>query len=272
MIWKGAAVGSLAGQLAERGVNHFIEDREVRSDLGSLADIADNPARELVKTAGVTFLDGALGALGGKMDAGADKVIMATANKKMSRTLAKGSATAVKKAVKSGLKIAGKRATEALAEKAGNLAENDRKNVFPMIKDISRLPVRVARQKTEKVPTLKFLASQIPRRLRLSKEEEQPCFDFGEISTALKELEEVEVEEEGVEVEVREVGRQPTEPNRSNGLSIKYLASHIPRSRASGVENEEELVDHPKELEFSASSQIPQVQQDVIEDLVKMLD
>ena len=257
MIWKGAAVGSLAGQLAERGVNHFIEDREVRSDLGSLADIADNPARELVKTAGVTFLDGALGALGGKMDAGVDKVIMATANKKMSRTLAKGSTTAVKKAVKSGLKIAGKRATEALAEKAGNLAENDRKNVFPMIKDISRLPVRVARQKTEKVPTLKFLASQIPRRLRLSKEEEQPCFDFGEISTALKELEEVEVdeegveveveeEEEGVEVEVREVGRQPTEPNRSNGLSIKYLASHIPRSRASDVENEEELVEHPK--------------------------
>ena len=147
MIWKGAAVGSLAGQLAERGVNHFIEDREVRSDFGSLADIADNPARELVKTAGVTFLDGALGALGGKMDAGADKVIMATANKKMCRTLAKGSATAVKKAVKSGLKMAGKRATEALAEKAGNLAENCRKNVFPMIKDISRLPVRVARLK-----------------------------------------------------------------------------------------------------------------------------
>ena len=252
MIWKGAAVGSLAGQLAERGVNHFIEDREVRSDLGSLADIADNPARELVKTAGVTFLDGALGALGGKMDAGADKVIMATANKKMSRTLAKGSTTAVKKAVKSGLKMAGKRATEALAEKAGNLAENDRKNVF---EDISRLPVRVARQKTEKVPTLKFLASQIPRRLRLSKEEEQPCFDFGEISTALKELEEVEVEEEGVEVEVREVGRQPTEPNRSSGLSIKYLASHIPRSRASddNVENEEELAEHPKELEFPKS-------------------
>ena len=70
LTFKGAAVGSLAGQLAERGVNHFIEDREVRSDLGSLADLAENPARELVKTAGVTALDGALGALGGKMDAG----------------------------------------------------------------------------------------------------------------------------------------------------------------------------------------------------------
>ena len=49
-FFKGAAVGSLAGQLAERGVNHFIEDREVRSDLGSLADLAENPARELVKS------------------------------------------------------------------------------------------------------------------------------------------------------------------------------------------------------------------------------
>ena len=186
--FKGAAVGSLAGQLAERGVNHLIEDKDVQSDLGSLADLAENPARELVKTAGVTALDGALGALGGKMDAGADKVIMATANKRMTRAVAKGSTTAVKKVVKSGLKIAGKKATDVLAEEAGNLADKDANNVLTAIKQISQLPMEVARQQTEKVPTLKFLASQVPRRRIMPEEDEEEeevenlCGAFVEIS------------------------------------------------------------------------------------------
>lgn len=248
-IAAGAAVGSLAGQLAERGVNHFIEDREVRSDLGSLADLAENPARELVKTAGVTALDGALGALGGKMDAGADKVIMATANKKMTRAVAKGSTTAVKKAVKSGLKMAGKKATDALAEEAGNcMLDSEAKNVSTAIKDIGQLSVEVARQPTEKVPTLKFLASQVPLRGKMP---EELCLNLNEIATALKEFGEVEE------------ARQSTE----SIPPLKCLGSQIPMANVSddNTENEREMAEQPQNLKFLAS-QIPQIPQDGAED------
>ena len=234
--------------MAERGVNHFIEDREIRSDLGSLADLAENPARELVKTAGVTVLDGALGALGGKMDAGADKVIMATANKKMTRAVAKGSTTAVKKAVKSGLKIAGKKATDALAEEAGNRGDKEVKNVSTAIKDIGQLSVQVARQPTEKVPTVKFLASQVPQRGTIP---EELCMNLNEIATALKEFGELET------------SGQTTEPI----VPLKCLGSKIPRVEISddNTENESGLTEQPQKLKFLAS-QIPQIPQDVTED------
>ena len=251
LILKGAAVGSLAGQLAERGVNHFIEDREIRSDLGSLADLAENPARELVKTAGVTVLDGALGALGGKMDAGADKVIMATANRKMTRAVAKGSTTAVKKAVKSGLKIAGKKATDALAEEAGNMGDTDKeaKNVTTAIKGIGQLSVQVARQPTEKVPTLKFLASQVPQRGTIP---EELCINLNEIATALEEFGQLETD------------RQPTDPI----IPLKCLGSQIPRGNISddNIEDERGLTEQPQNLKFLAS-QIPQIPHEVIEDI-----
>merc|ERR1712060_190946 len=72
-VAAGAAAGSLAGQMAERGANHFIE-KEVRSDMGSIGDLKKNPARELVKTAGLTVVDGAMGAIGGKINIGAEKI------------------------------------------------------------------------------------------------------------------------------------------------------------------------------------------------------
>ena len=84
--------------MAERGVNHFIDEKEVvylthghtiyiqlqtlfviyvykvRSDMGSIGDLKKNPARELVKTAGLTVVDGAMGAIGGKINIGAEKI------------------------------------------------------------------------------------------------------------------------------------------------------------------------------------------------------
>ena len=249
-------MGSLAGQLAERGVNHLIEDKDVRSDLGSLADLAENPARELVKTAGVTALDGALGALGGKMDAGADKVIMATANKRMTRAVAKGSTTAVKKVVKSGLKIAGKKATDVLAEEAGNLADKNANNILTAIKEISQLPVEVARQQTEKVPTLKFLASQVPRRILMPKENE----------------EEEEVENLcGAFVEVSFQNLEDTTLGAS--LHLKCLPSQIPRVKKTldEVENDEVSEEqHSQNLKFLAS-QVPQIPHRIAKDLEETL-
>ena len=249
-------MGSLAGQLAERGVNHLIEDKDVRSDLGSLADLAENPARELVKTAGVTALDGALGALGGKMDAGADKVIMATANKRMTRAVAKGSTTAVKKVVKSGLKIAGKKATDVLAEEAGNLADKDANNVLIALKEISQLPVEVARQQTEKVPTLKFLASQVPRRILMPKEDE----------------EEEEVENlRGAFVEISFQNLENTTLAASPPL--KCLPSQIPRVKKTRDEIENDEVSeeqHSQNLKFLAS-QVPQMSHGIAKDLEETL-
>ena len=137
----GAAAGSLAGQMAERGVNHFIADKEVRSGLGSLGDIRRNPAKELVLTAGLTVVDGAMGALGGHIDLGAQKVSqkvvldgtrlmaesgLATASKAVTAAVTRGSTQAVKKAVSSGLKLVGTKTTEALAEGAETLAERRR--------------------------------------------------------------------------------------------------------------------------------------------------
>jgi len=104
--------GSLAGQMAERGVNHFIDEKEVRSDMGSIGDLKKNPARELVKTAGLTVVDGAMGAIG---------------SKSVTQAVAKGSSSAVKKVVNSGLKFAGNKATDALAEGAEKLATNQSK-------------------------------------------------------------------------------------------------------------------------------------------------
>ena len=77
--------------MAERGANHFIEKEvqfalsklsilstfpsyQVRSDMGSIGDLKKNPARELVKTAGLTVVDGAMGAIGGKINIGAEKI------------------------------------------------------------------------------------------------------------------------------------------------------------------------------------------------------
>ena len=245
-------MGSLAGQLAERGVNHLIEDKDVRSDLGSLADLAENPARELVKTAGVTALDSALGALGGKMDAGADKVIMATANKRMTRAVAKGSTTAVKKVVKSSLKIAGKKATDVLAEEAGNLADKNANNVLIALKEISQLPVEVARQQTEKVPTLKFLASQVPRRRIMTEKDEEEeevenlCGAFVEIS--FQNLEDIPL---------------------AASPHLKCLPSQIPRAKKplDEVENDEVSEEQQSQnLKFLAS-QVPQIPHGIAKDL-----
>ena len=42
--------------------------------MGSIGDLKKNPARELVKTAGLTVVDGAMGAIGGKINIGAEKI------------------------------------------------------------------------------------------------------------------------------------------------------------------------------------------------------
>ena len=133
----GAAAGSLAGQMAERGVNHFIADREHRSSLGSLKDIQRQPARELLVTAGTTVVDGALGALGGRIDLGAQRLSarivvdggrlladsgVGVAGKAVTEAVTKGTSKVVKKVVSSGIKIAGKTATEALADGAERVA------------------------------------------------------------------------------------------------------------------------------------------------------
>ena len=52
---------------------------------------------------------------------------MATASKSVTQAVAKGSSTAVKKVVNSGLKFAGNKATDALAEGAEKLAANQSK-------------------------------------------------------------------------------------------------------------------------------------------------
>ena len=110
--------------------------------MGSIGDLKKNPARELVKTAGLTVVDGAMGAIGGKINVGAEKISqkvvmdgtkllaesgMATASKSVTQAVAKGSSTAVKKVVNSGLKFAGNKATDALAEGAEKLAANQSK-------------------------------------------------------------------------------------------------------------------------------------------------
>ena len=167
--------------MAERGVNHFIDEKEVvthsytvhiqsqtlfviyvykvRSDMGSIGDLKKNPARELVKTAGLTVVDGAMGAIGGKINVGAEKISqkvvmdgtkllaesgMATASKSVTQAVAKGSSTAVRKVVNSGLKFAGNKATGALAEGAEKFAANQSKErSFPTLE---KLVAGLARQ------------------------------------------------------------------------------------------------------------------------------
>jgi len=159
----GAAAGSLAGQMAERSVNHFIDQKEVRSDMGSIGDLKKNPARELVKTAGLTVVDGAMGAIGGKINVGAEKISqkvvmdgtkllvesgMATASKSVTQAVAKGSSTAVKKVVNSGLKFAGNKATDALAEGAEKLAasQSKEKEELRSFPTLEKLMTGIARQ------------------------------------------------------------------------------------------------------------------------------
>ena len=136
---------------------------QVRSDMGSIGDLKKNPARELVKTAGLTVVDGAMGAIGGKINVGAEKISqkvvmdgtkllaesgMATASKSVTQAVAKGSSTAVKKVVNSGLKFAGTKATGALADGAEKLAasqskEKEEERSFPTLE---KLVAGVARQ------------------------------------------------------------------------------------------------------------------------------
>ena len=76
---------------------------------------------------------------------------MATASKSVTQAVAKGSSTAVKKVVNSGLKFAGNKATDALAEGAEKLAanqsklkeENQSKSSFP---NLEKLVAGLARQ------------------------------------------------------------------------------------------------------------------------------
>ena len=132
---------------------------QVRSDMGSIGDLKKNPARELVKTAGLTVVDGAMGAIGGKINVGAEKISqkvvmdgtkllaesgMATASKSVTQAVAKGSSTAVKKVVNSGLKFAGNKATGALAEGAEKLAaKQSKERSFPTLE---KLVAGLARQ------------------------------------------------------------------------------------------------------------------------------
>ena len=126
------------------------------------------------------------------------------------------------------------------------MAENEgKKDVSTAIKDISQVSVQVARQPTEKVPTLKFLASQVPMRGTIP---EELCINLNQIATALKEVAVVEME------------RDSTEP-------IKCLGSQIPRINIldDDTENEGEMAEEPQNLKFLAS-QIPRVPQNVAED------
>ena len=73
---------------------------------------------------------------------------MATASKSVTQAVAKGSSTAVKKVVNSGLKFAGNKATDALAEGAEKLAANQSKvkeesTSFP---NLEKLVAGLARQ------------------------------------------------------------------------------------------------------------------------------
>ena len=73
---------------------------------------------------------------------------MATASKSVTQAVAKGSSTAVKKVVNSGLKFAGNKATDALAEGAEKLAANQSKvkeesSSFP---NLEKLVAGLARQ------------------------------------------------------------------------------------------------------------------------------
>ena len=73
---------------------------------------------------------------------------MATVSKSVTQAVAKGSSTAVKKVVNSGLKFAGNKATDALAEGAEKLAANQSKvkeesTSFP---NLEKLVAGLARQ------------------------------------------------------------------------------------------------------------------------------
>merc|ERR1719334_2847419 len=142
----GAAAGSLAGQMAERGVNHSISDRSVRSDLGSLKDIQKNPAREIVRTVGVTAVAGAMGAIGvgtqkisSKMVIDGTKLVAESgvnmASKAVTKTVVEGTTAVVERAVKKGMDFAGKSAVEALAQEADKMEKNKSREV----KDISEV-------------------------------------------------------------------------------------------------------------------------------------
>ena len=146
--------------------------------MGSIGDLKKNPARELVKTAGLTVVDGAMGAIGGKINIGAEKISQkvmifslltnaylskkggdgrdktsgrewdGNCQQKCHPGSAKGSSTAVKKVVNSGLKFAGNKATDALAEGAEKLAANQSKvkeesSSFP---NLEKLVAGLARQ------------------------------------------------------------------------------------------------------------------------------
>ena len=164
--------------------------------MGSIGDLKKNPARELVKTAGLTVVDGAMGAIGGKINIGAEKISnkvivdfclyvflqinifykvivdgtkllaesgLATASKSVTQVVAKGSSTAVKKVVlmlmilvvlmmmlkvvNTGLKFAGKTATDALAEGAEKLASQSKlKEEATSFSKLEKLVAGVARQ------------------------------------------------------------------------------------------------------------------------------
>ena len=135
--------------------------------MGSLADLKKNPARELVKTAGLTVVDGAMGAIGGKINVGAQKISekvvvdgtkllaengIATASKSVSQAVAKGSSAVVKKVVNKGLKLAGTTATDILAETAEKVVSNKAKAkedlAMTSLSNIEKLVTTIARQPT----------------------------------------------------------------------------------------------------------------------------
>ena len=128
------------------------------------------------------------------------------------------------------------------------MGDKEAKNVSTAIKGIGQLSVQVARQPTEKVPTLKFLASQVPQRGTIP---EELCINLNEIATALEEFGQLETD------------RQPTDPI----IPLKCLGSQIPRGNISDddAEDERTLTDQPQNLKFLAS-QMPQIPQDVTKD------
>ena len=73
---------------------------------------------------------------------------MATASKSVTQAVAKGSSTAVKKVVNSGLKFAGNKATDALAEGAEKLAANQSKvkEESSSLPNLEKLVAGLARQ------------------------------------------------------------------------------------------------------------------------------